>query len=325
MRALLVKRKKNYIMDMNSSRSMNLNEILKESSLQRWKASPEYYTPEAQTSGFTPEYYTPEAQTSGFTPEYYTPEAQTSGFTPEYYTPEAQTSGFTPEYYTPEAQTSGFTPEYYTPEAQTSGFTPEYYTPEAQTSGFTPEYYTPEAQTSGFTPEYYTPEAESEEEEFVGSVNEALVVNEARNNFINGLVSEYPPNLQRLTQEFAPALLPVLRIGIRLIGRQRVVGFLAKLVAKLLKPLIGQNFANPLSRVIADAGLRLLSLENPRELPNQNRLVAETIANIVTESVERIGSAARIHFGRRRPSIGGSCSGVYSRIYQRQCSRPSVT
>ena len=272
--------------------------------------TPETYTGEAQPSSFTPETYTGEAQPSSFTPETYTGEAQPSsftpetytGFTPETYTGEAQPSSFTPETYTGEAQPSSFTPETYTGEAQPSSFTPETYTgftPETYTgftpetyTGFTPETYTgftPETYT-GFTPETYTGEAESEEEEFVGSVNEALVVSEARNNFINGLLSESPPNLQRLTQEFAPAILPALRIGIRLIGRQRVVGFLATLVAKLLNPLIGQNFGNPLSRVIADAGLRLLTLESPRELPNQNRLVAETIANIVTESIDRVAA-----------------------------------
>jgi len=48
------------------------------------------------------------------------------------------------------------------------------------------------------------------------------------------------------------------------IGRRRVVEFLAKLLATLIQGMVGQQAAQQLSRHVADAGLRLLGLEAER-------------------------------------------------------------
>ncbi len=68
-------------------------------------------------------------------------------------------------------------------------------------------------------------------------------------------------NLQPVVENFIPAILAALRLGIRIIGRPRVVNFLAGYVAKLISKYIGQQQATALSRSLVDAGLRLVSLE----------------------------------------------------------------
>ncbi|MCU1244422.1 MAG: hypothetical protein JWN02_332 [Acidobacteria bacterium] len=89
-------------------------------------------------------------------------------------------------------------------------------------------------------------------------------------------------------QNFLPAVLPALRTGIRLIGRARVVGFLAKLLAKLVSRLIGPESAPALSRAIVDAGLKLLTLEvSPQD---QARAAASSVAATVEETVRRVSA-----------------------------------
>ena len=62
-------------------------------------------------------------------------------------------------------------------------------------------------------------------------------------------------------ENFLPAMLPALRIAIRLIGRPKIVGFLAGILGKLISKLVGPQQAPALSRAIVDAGLKLISLE----------------------------------------------------------------
>jgi hypothetical protein len=62
---------------------------------------------------------------------------------------------------------------------------------------------------------------------------------EARDQFIQELNNlKDGENAEPYVQNFLPAILPALRLGIRLIGRPRVVKFLAQLLAKLIsKPM----------------------------------------------------------------------------------------
>lgn len=91
-------------------------------------------------------------------------------------------------------------------------------------------------------------------------------------------------------EQFLPALLPVLRIGIRIVGRDKVVIFLANFLAKMLKKYVGPQMARPLSQAIVDAGLRLITLEAPtaQEVhlagPAAIAAVAEDTARRVLES-----------------------------------------
>ena len=88
-------------------------------------------------------------------------------------------------------------------------------------------------------------------------------------------------------ENFLPAILPVLRLGITIVGRGRVVRFLAGLLAKLLGPYVGPQLSRPLSQAIVDAGLRVLTLEAPTQQeaalagPSALAAVAEDIARQV--------------------------------------------
>ncbi len=91
-----------------------------------------------------------------------------------------------------------------------------------------------------------------------------------------------------LIQNFLPAALPVLRLGIRVAGRARVVNFLASFLAKMITKLIGPSQAPALSRAIVDAGLKLLSLEvSPQD---EARAAASAVAATVEETARRVAA-----------------------------------
>ena len=123
------------------------------------------------------------------------------------------------------------------------------------------------------------------------SVSSAVFTNldEARERFIG--------DLQRLKEgespapyieNFLPAVLPVLRIAIRLIGRPKVVNFLAGLLGKLIANLVGPAQAPALARAITDTGLKLINLELTDE--EEARLAPSAIAATVEETVSRVAS-----------------------------------
>jgi hypothetical protein len=89
-------------------------------------------------------------------------------------------------------------------------------------------------------------------------------------------------------ENFLPALLPALRVTMRLIGRPRVVNFLAGLLGKLITNLIGPQQAPALSRAIVDAGLKLVNLEAEDEAPN--RLATAAVTATVEETLTRVAS-----------------------------------
>lgn len=91
-----------------------------------------------------------------------------------------------------------------------------------------------------------------------------------------------------VVQQFIPALLPALRIGIRVVGRGRVVNFLAGLLAKLIQRFVGPSAAVPLSRALIDAGLRLLTLEAELEPPP--RLAARAVAATLEDTMRRVAN-----------------------------------
>ncbi|MEO0688975.1 MAG: hypothetical protein AAFY51_01615 [Pseudomonadota bacterium] len=89
-------------------------------------------------------------------------------------------------------------------------------------------------------------------------------------------------------EQFAPVILGAMRMGIRLIGRRRVVKFLAKLLAKLIKRWVGPQMARPLSSAIVDAGLKMVSLEAESESGTSDPEVsAEVLAGVIEDTVRR--------------------------------------
>jgi hypothetical protein len=114
-------------------------------------------------------------------------------------------------------------------------------------------------------------------------------LDQARERFINQLEElkegEDPaPHIQN----FLPAVLPALRLGVRLIGRGRVVGFLANFLAKMIGKLVGPATAPALSRAIVDAGLKLLALEVSSQ--DEARAAASSVAATVEETVRRVSA-----------------------------------
>lgn len=89
-------------------------------------------------------------------------------------------------------------------------------------------------------------------------------------------------------EEFIPAILPALKVGLKLIGRKRVVNFLAKFLAQLIQKFVGPQYAPALSRAMVDAGLRLISLEvTPQD---EARAGGAALAATVEETVRRVAA-----------------------------------
>ena len=89
-------------------------------------------------------------------------------------------------------------------------------------------------------------------------------------------------------ENFLPAILPLVKTGIGLIGRPRVVNFLARYLATLIQRYVGRENSAPLSRAIVDAGLRMISLEAPPEVERQaaGAALAATLENTVRHVAE---------------------------------------
>jgi len=85
----------------------------------------------------------------------------------------------------------------------------------------------------------------------------------ARRALIAGLSREAnEADITAEIEQFAPALLAALRVGLRLVGRPKVVSLLAGYLGKSIAPWVGPDQSGPLSRAIVDAGLRTVSLES---------------------------------------------------------------
>ncbi len=90
-----------------------------------------------------------------------------------------------------------------------------------------------------------------------------------------------------LLENFIPvAIQPLAKTAISIIGRQKVVNFLAQFLAKLIDRFVGKEQATPLSQAIVDAGLRLINLEATPE--TKTNLAGSAIAATVEETMRRL-------------------------------------
>ncbi|GAA3087692.1 hypothetical protein [Streptosporangium carneum] len=90
-------------------------------------------------------------------------------------------------------------------------------------------------------------------------------------------------------EQFLPVVLaarPLIKLGVSLIGRDRIVRFIADRIAGLVKGLIGSDAARTISRPIVDVGLRMLGLEVPAE--QERALAGEALASTVEGTVLRL-------------------------------------
>ena len=112
---------------------------------------------------------------------------------------------------------------------------------------------------------------------------------DARERFANDLLNlKDGENPAPYVENFVPAILPALKIGIRLIGRPKVIGFLAGILGKLISKLVGPAQTPALSRAIVDAGLKLISLEHSQE--DEAGVATSAVAATVEETITRIAS-----------------------------------
>jgi hypothetical protein len=131
---------------------------------------------------------------------------------------------------------------------------------------------------------------ELEDEGITGTQLETL--GEARAQLIDRLQAAADgDDMAPAIEQFIPAILPALRLGIGLVGRPKVVGFLGKFLAGLIGKWVGPKLAGPLSNAIVDTGLRLITLESPEvedEQPQQQApaVLAATIEDTVRRLAE---------------------------------------
>lgn len=117
--------------------------------------------------------------------------------------------------------------------------------------------------------------------------NELDTLQDARARFVTRISQlQEGEDAKPALEEFIPAILPALRIGVKMIGRHRVVNFLAGLMSKLIDRFVGNNLSGPLSQAIVDTGLRLISLEATEEAVT--RTAGNAVASTVEETVERL-------------------------------------
>jgi hypothetical protein len=137
-------------------------------------------------------------------------------------------------------------------------------------------------------------ETEAEDDEasvYAQGSNRLMTLAEARGALLRQLrEAEDSQDLTPEIEQFVPALLGALRIGIRLVGRPKVVNFLARLIAKLIQRWVGPKLSKPLSSAIVDAGLRLISLEAEAEAEGafkESRAAARALAGVIEDTVRR--------------------------------------
>ncbi|WP_210587975.1 hypothetical protein [Streptomyces sp. GESEQ-35] len=95
----------------------------------------------------------------------------------------------------------------------------------------------------------------------------------------------YPkPEIQQFLPVVAAAL-PLIKLGVKIIGRQRVVDFIAERIADLLRTMVGPGPAKQIARPIVDVGMKLIGLEVPPE--TETDVAGEALAATVETTARR--------------------------------------
>ncbi|MGH1562828.1 hypothetical protein [Mumia sp. DW29H23] len=121
------------------------------------------------------------------------------------------------------------------------------------------------------------------------SSDELEALAEARSAFIDRIAAaQEGEDLTPAIDQFVPAILPALRLGIRLVGRPKVVGFLSGFLAKLIGQWVGPKLSGPLSSAIVDVGLRVIGLEQGRPGQLEQEAAPAALAATVEDTVRRL-------------------------------------
>lgn len=97
-----------------------------------------------------------------------------------------------------------------------------------------------------------------------------------------------------VVEEFVPAILAALKMGINVVGRPKVVKFLAGMVSKLISKYVGQQQAGTLSTALVDTGLRMMTLEARPEgqLLAAGQALAATVEETTNTLVQTVPEVA---------------------------------
>jgi hypothetical protein len=132
--------------------------------------------------------------------------------------------------------------------------------------------------------------AEASVSSAVAAPSPLAALDAARTRFVDGMARlDEGADPTPLVENFLPAILTALRLGLRIAGRPRVVRFLAQYIGRLIAPYVGPSVAPGLSRAIVDAGLRAMTLEAEGEASEGPAAVAaEAFASLVEDTVARV-------------------------------------
>lgn len=128
-------------------------------------------------------------------------------------------------------------------------------------------------------------------------------------------------------EQFVPALLGALRIGLRLVGRPKVVGFLAKALAGMISKWVGPQMAPPLSSAIVDIGLRLLTLEASEDEQGESEAAPTMLAATIEDAVRRFAEHEEFVFedeGLMQLALAESFEGAVGAAFPAQFVRPDL-
>lgn len=87
-------------------------------------------------------------------------------------------------------------------------------------------------------------------------------------------------------ERFLPAIYPIVKGVITIIGRQRVINFLAGLLSKLVEKWVPANISKPLAASIIDIGARAFGFETNEA--EKSYIAYEAIANTIQETVQNL-------------------------------------
>jgi hypothetical protein len=90
-------------------------------------------------------------------------------------------------------------------------------------------------------------------------------------------------------ENFVPAVLPLIKLGISIVGREKVVKLVAGLIGNLIRPMVGSQLSPVLSQAVASSGLSLIGLEAPVD---GARLGAETLTSVAEDTVRQVFAAS---------------------------------
>jgi hypothetical protein len=114
-------------------------------------------------------------------------------------------------------------------------------------------------------------------------------LDQARSRFIQQLGElREGEDLTPSVEQFIPAILPVLKVGINLAGRSNIVSYIAKWLAPLIGRFVGPQYTPALSQAIVDVGLRLINLESTPE--DESMAARSAVATTVEDTVRRVAA-----------------------------------